>query len=297
MLLLRSLSVPPAVQFIASELIILIPGFLFLLIYNCDLRKWIPFKKMNGYSIGMTVLFTYLMMPLISFINIFSQLFSENEILGITDEILSIPSLLVVFIIGILGPFCEEFIFRGIIFSGYKKTGRLLGALILSSLLFGLMHMNFNQFCYAGILGFVFALLVEATGSLWSSVISHMIVNTHNVVMLFAVQKLYTALGTDMEQLYGESVTLDEKLYALGLFLILSVIFTSLAAAVFAAICKRQGTAGHIRDIFKSRQENLTGPESRRKKEPLLTFSGVFGIAVCLFVMFGLDPVLRMLGW
>lgn len=288
MLLLRSFSINLPVQMVVSELTILIPGFLFLLINNCDLTEWLPFHKLKWSSVGLTVLFTYLIMPLISFINVFSQLFDSNTVLGISDEIISMPAILMIFIMGIFGPLCEELVFRGIIFSGYKKTGRMMGAVVLSSLLFGLMHMNFNQFCYATFLGFVFAMLLEATGSLWSPVLAHVIVNTHNVVMLFGVQKLYSAMGIDMEEIYEQGLTLDSKLFALGMFLILSVIFTILAAMVFIAICKNEGKGEHVLTIFTKRPQ---------EKTRLVTVSGWMGIAICIFMMFGLAPLARLLGF
>lgn len=294
MLLLRSFSVNLAVQFIISELTILIPGFIFLLVNNCRLGEWLPFHRMKWGSAGMVILFAYLIMPFISFINVFSQLFTENAVLGMNEEIMSMPPLLMIFIIGVFGPFCEEFVFRGIIFQGYKKAGSLLGAMVLSSLLFGLLHMNFNQFCYACVLGFFFALLTEVTGSLWSSVIAHMIVNTHNVVMLFGVQKLYSKIGIDINQVYEEGMTFDAMLYTLGLLLVLSVIFTALAAAVLIALCKMNGTEAHVRSIFM-RNESKIGKEDE-KKHRLLSVSGVLGIAVCLFVMFGLDSLMTFLG-
>jgi len=309
MLLLRSFSISLPVQLIISELTILIPGFLFLLIHNCDLTEWLSLRKMKWSSVGLTVLFTYLLMPLISFVNVFSQLFDSNTVLGMSDEIVSMPVILMIFIMGVFGPFCEEFVFRGIIFSGYRKTGRLLGTLVLSSLLFGLMHMNFNQFCYAFVLGVCFALLMEATGSLWSSVIGHVIVNTHNVIMLFGIRKLYAAMGIDMDEIYEQGMTLDSKLYALGLFLILSVIFTALAAMVFIAICKIEGKEEHMRAIFTRRLPERTGPlpaeieqtkgtEQRPgKKTRLVTVSGWIGIAICLFMMFGMTPLVRLLGF
>ena len=49
----------------------------------------------------------------------------------------------------LFGPFCEEFCFRGVVYRGYLKSGNVTGAVLLSSLLFGLMHMNFNQAPYA----------------------------------------------------------------------------------------------------------------------------------------------------
>ena len=59
---------------------------------------------------------------------------------------------------------------------------------LLSSLLFGLMHMNFNQAPYAFALGVAMAVLVEATGSLWSSVLMHVIFNAQSVLLMYFYQ-------------------------------------------------------------------------------------------------------------
>ena len=55
----------------------------------------------------------------------------------------------------------------------------MTGAALMSGLLFGCFHLNINQALYAFVMGIVFAYMVEATGSLWSSVIAHFAVNTY----------------------------------------------------------------------------------------------------------------------
>ena len=55
--------------------------------------------------------------------------------------------------------------------------------------------MNFNQIMYAIYLGVVFALLVEATGSLASSMVLHMIFNGFNTLYLYVLPKLLEFLS------------------------------------------------------------------------------------------------------
>ena len=54
----------------------------------------------------------------------------------------------------------------------------------MSGLVFGLFHLNINQFCYAFVIGVVFAFLVEATGSIWSSVLAHFAINTYSITII-----------------------------------------------------------------------------------------------------------------
>ncbi|MBE7076349.1 MAG: CPBP family intramembrane metalloprotease [Clostridiales bacterium] len=69
--------------------------------------------------------------------------------------------------------FCEEFLHRGImLFSGKKYKSPKL-CLIISSLLFGFMHMNINQFFYATILGFLIGYVGLCANSIWPCIVIH----------------------------------------------------------------------------------------------------------------------------
>lgn len=74
-------------------------------------------------------------------------------------------------------PVAEELLFRGVV---YKRLRLLFGAapaIVLSSLVFGILHANLVQFLYAGILGLLLAFLVEKTGYLYTAVLGHIAVN------------------------------------------------------------------------------------------------------------------------
>ena len=68
--------------------------------------------------------------------------------------------------------------------------------MLLSALLFGLTHLNFNQMSYAVLVGIVSVLLLEGSGSIFYSMLFHICINTTNVVQML-VQK---AQGTIMSQ-------------------------------------------------------------------------------------------------
>ena len=72
--------------------------------------------------------------------------------------------------------FCEEFLFRGAILSNLLPFGRG-NAILISSLLFGLMHRNGSQLFYAFVAGILLGLIYERTGSIWNCIILHTINN------------------------------------------------------------------------------------------------------------------------
>lgn len=133
--------------------------------------------------------------PMATWLNVLSQLFAKNSTSGaIYDITQNVPAWLGIMIIGCLPGFVEETLYRGIMYSAFRQRSILTGV-VISGLSFGLMHMNFNQILYAIYLGLVFALLVEATGSLVSSMILHMIFNGLNTSYLYLLPKLYNFLG------------------------------------------------------------------------------------------------------
>lgn len=95
--------------------------------------------------------------------------------------------LLMYFYACLLGPLLEELLYRGVILQGMKKYNERF-AIILSALIFGLMHQNYQQFILAFLLGLVLAAVDLRTGSIIPSIVMHIIVNTSGVLMQLAMQ-------------------------------------------------------------------------------------------------------------
>lgn len=271
---------------ITSETTIILPGIIFLLFSKERITEIIPFKKIKPGTFFMLVLFSYLIMPIGAFVNALSLLVTDNILLESSKEILAYPLPVMLLIIGLFGPFCEEFIFRGIIFSGYKKSGRLLVAAVLSAVLFGLMHMNFNQFGYAMVLGFAFALTVEATGSIWASIIVHAVINSHNVIMMFLSERMTDAAG-GLESMYAD-MDISTIIYPMiGVLLILSVIMGSLAACVLVWIAKHEGNGEHLHQIF-SKQEKIeleSTEENMEERPQFISLSLILSVLICVGII------------
>ena len=103
--------------------------------------------------------------------------------------------------VAILPAICEEFTHRGLLLSGYKKLG-FKKAVILSALMFGLIHLNVNQFFYATVIGLVLAVVTLYSRSIVPAIIIHFMNNGINVYLEFAEAKgklvldLYCGAGT-----------------------------------------------------------------------------------------------------
>jgi len=90
------------------------------------------------------------------------------------------------FVLAVMPSICEELSFRGAILSA--SDGMKIGnAALLNGILFGLVHMNFQQIPYATFLGVIFALYVLHTKSILASILAHFMVNAPNVLLAVAI--------------------------------------------------------------------------------------------------------------
>lgn len=171
-------------QMIQTYLVMAVPTVIFMLIVKMNPAKKLPFRVLKPADAGLSVLFGYMMVPMMIFLNFVTMLFVENHLQDTSNNLFyAYPFVVQLLLMAVIPGIVEEFIFRGVIYHSYRKNG-VLGAALLSALCFGLFHMNFNQFFYAFVLGIVFALLVEATSSLFSSMLAHIAANSYSVIMI-----------------------------------------------------------------------------------------------------------------
>jgi len=87
------------------------------------------------------------------------------------------PFILSIIIIGIIPTFTEELFFRGLILDGLKNNYSEKKAIIISSLLFGIIHFNPWQFLSAFIIGLFMAWICIKTNSILLCIYMHMFNN------------------------------------------------------------------------------------------------------------------------
>ncbi len=79
-----------------------------------------------------------------------------------------------------LVPLAEEALFRGVAYRAIRERGYPKTALILSSVLFGVIHMNLGTFAPLTLFAVLLALIYERTGALLAPVAAHSIFNAIN---------------------------------------------------------------------------------------------------------------------
>lgn len=83
----------------------------------------------------------------------------------------------------IIAPLLEEILFRGIIFARLREYMSYKMAIVISALIFGIIHGNVVQGVYAFIIGICLAYIYEQYNNLLAAVIFHMSANLMSVIM------------------------------------------------------------------------------------------------------------------
>lgn len=89
----------------------------------------------------------------------------------------------------LLAPLAEEVFFRGLVFQGFTRFG-VLPASILTGLIFSLAHANIGAIVPFTIIGAVFALSLQKTGSLLTPISAHAAFNAISFIALLSFPEL-----------------------------------------------------------------------------------------------------------
>lgn len=217
-------------SYLISQAIVLLPALVYVAVHKINIIACMPYRKLRISDGLLSLLIGYTLIPLMLFINSVSGLFSTNYVQGSVQELVAYPFWLQLLIIAVLPACVEEFVFRGLIYHSYRKNG-ILGAAVLSGLVFGLMHLNINQLSYAAVMGIIFALLVEATGSMYSSMLAHFAANSYSVILMQLV-----SMTSNGSELLEQSAQAAESSMSSMPVIIAQLVMLGLVAAGFLGI-------------------------------------------------------------
>lgn len=292
-----------------GEIILLIPALVYLLFYKLgkskqvsseqtvyyeeagaqicvakreSLKERLHYNKVKPSTLAYVLFFAWLSMPLTTLINAISMLFVDNTIMAMTDVILTVPFFLMLFLMAVVPATVEEFVFRGIAYGGYRKSGTKFMAVILSALMFGLMHMNLNQALYAFVIGILLALLFEATNSIWTTMLFHFIYNAQSCCLMFLIEAIMPGYYQDVA---NTAVGWEELLMMISMYLIIAAVTTPLAFCMLYKIAKNEGRTTELLECL---------PKKQQGKEKLVTVSFILAVITAVaYIVY--DFVLSMM--
>ena len=222
------------------------------------------------YGLGMTVnLVTMLVITLIS------------QTADIGDSINSIgidppdfaSSWILFFLLTVIAPVFEEFVFRGAVMNLLKPYGSGL-AVFVSAFGFGIYHGNFQQFFYAFALGICLGYVAYATNSLFCSTILHAMFNAvSGVILVFLSTEAVQNKSLDPTAELPDGQQLVVTFYAIFMIIVL---LTALIG--FIAMIKK------LVHIKKYRLPKVWGEASNLRKVRVLLLTVPVTVSILLMM-------------
>lgn len=161
---------------LASQFSIILICLLGIWLSDVDFKETFRVRSINGKTFAFAFLAVICSFPIISFLNILSMLFVENAVANTVSNIYPYGLKISLLVMAVLPAIGEELLVRGVIYRSYRQKSPII-AWILSSVIFGMLHMNFNQMPYAIYLGILMVVMVEASDSILTSMCMHFFVN------------------------------------------------------------------------------------------------------------------------
>lgn len=295
-----------------SQLSIIIPFAIYCIITKQNPLKIIRFKKIKWHTILLSAAVVLCAYPVILLLNFISMLFVDNAMVNVMPEILTLGLPLGVALMALAPALFEETIFRGMLYNTYSKR-RPIAGIILSALLFGLMHQNFNQMPYAFFLGLIMALMLEASDTIIAPMIMHFILNGFSTVVSFFTMDTATveiSSVEDFKQILLESFELSmaqsgmtmttEELTAMlpvmiGVVIVvyafIALIFLAIVIALIYAVFRLNNR--RPKEVFRADHSDTLMVENRHGKSKknrmidlwLIIFI-IYTIAMCVLSIF-----------
>src|SRR5215471_16998769 len=190
-------------------------------------NRFDPIEAVLGFGLGganfiaVVVPLQYLQQPLIP-----QWLKDQFDASRLFQNQRPVEIVLIVLAISIAAPFCEEFVFRGIIQRGLATRFRPRVALMATAVLFSAYHLDPVGFIARVELGALFGVLYQRTGTIWPGAMAHAANNLVSASLFLIAQR--SAAPTTQEEPRWQSVA------------VLSLLGLTLMGALWSALTRRR---------------------------------------------------------
>ena len=214
---------------IMTQLMIIGLPLLFAYYIKSDFKKVFSFKLPSiRHMVASFCLWVGTYMGSMIITQIVLYIFPQNmEVVeGLNNVLLSEDNIFIsLLIIAVMPAICEEVFFRGFILTSFRNNKKtIVGAVIGSGILFGLMHMDFIRIIPTSLLGISFAYVVCKSDSIITSMFMHFLNNGFALVVTYFASKFIS-----VETQITPSITLSQII----IYIFISVIFLYIGIRMF----------------------------------------------------------------
>lgn len=288
---------------LVTEAIVMLLPVIFIVMLRLNALKTLRLNPIDPGNAALILVMMPFAMFTAGFVNIgyllvIKLLFGKIEIIQppIPTDIPSFALMLLV--VGVITGICEEVLFRGVLMRGFERLG-IVAAIAISSILFGMMHFDFQQIVSTSLLGVVIAIVVYRTNSLYAGMIAHFANNATAMTLGFLLNKMESLGGasqrsaghiTDMDLSQFIDVPPESLVIGIILFVVFALVFFVLPfVGIFTAF---------IINTRKVKKESRTAQEENPFPGVLWLVPGLalIGAVYIILAMDLMDINLRVLG-
>lgn len=195
-------------QVLGTFFLLFLPAVLFMLVCHGKNKFWLGFNKhINAQQIvlGFFLIFlaNVIANPLVDLSKMLLTHLPNLNATGIrmeaeyTEQVMALSNLkswgeffMAIVIMAFFPALFEEIFFRGAVQNLLERWWKMpLLAILVTSLLFSLIHMSVFLFLSRAVLGFVLGLMYQRSKNLWVNIIAHFLNNTVAVIQLFWISR------------------------------------------------------------------------------------------------------------
>lgn len=259
----------------------ILPITIFFIITKEPIKPTLSIHPLSLKNVFLIILLSLFIQPFMSFLSSITAVFFPNEVGQLFLELGGDVNIFLLLIAMAVSPaICEELFFRGVTFDGYKNIG-IIKACIFTGLMFGIMHLDGQQFLYAFIMGILFCYLVHKTKSIFASMLAHFTINASQT--LLAMNSLSQLSQIDINVLQSEINFADSlmQVFFMYIYFIITLPPLIITAWIFIKVNKNpQNTLEQlpIKDVFIEKENILN--------VPFLIILLIYSIIVFLFPLF-----------
>lgn len=275
---------------ITEFVLIMLPALLMLFVFRYDARKVLRINRIGIINILLIIGIMACALPLVGLLNavnllLIKSIFGKVIVNQPPTADTAIGLLISVLVIGGSAGICEEVLFRGTIQRGFERFGAVR-AILVTSLLFGLMHIDFQKLLGTFLLGALIGFIVYRSDSIFGGIIAHATNNSIAVVLAYAGQKLsnmFNPGGNNGQTASGEldlsmfySLPKDQQTIVIIIWIIMGLVIAAVFGTLFTLciIAFKRRTSKARADLRDTSEES-----------PKWTLVGLFpGIAIVSFI-------------
>ncbi|GKX68271.1 CPBP family intramembrane glutamic endopeptidase [Inconstantimicrobium mannanitabidum] len=228
-------------------------ALVFLLVTKKPIKKTLRFNKTPIENILLAVLLGLVCYPVMMLLSLITQLFVPNDVANFVQAMNPLSFGAMFFAIAVTPCITEEITMRGIILSGFDNKNKYIAAAV-NGFLFGIFHFDLSQFLYAFALGFLFAIMVRVTNSIFVTMVAHMTVNGIQVVLAKTLvplaEKISKTSNTAVSNATVASQSWTVKLTAISVFGLIALVALALLVLIVKQMERNTIKAQGVQDTY-----------------------------------------------